>query len=161
MPYEKQNIFNCVKAQVTARAAAEKYGLKVKRSGMCRCPFHDDHEPSMKVDTRFHCFGCGADGDVIDLTARLFGLEPYEAAVKLADDFCLNPKPKRPQKGRGSPDGKNGKGLPFDEKLQMLLKSFQKKLLDCHSTLLRWKEVYAPRKGEKNGILALRWRSVN
>ena len=34
----------------------------------------------MKVDTRFHCFGCGADGDVIDFTARLYGLSPKEAA---------------------------------------------------------------------------------
>ena len=32
--------------------------------------FHDDKNPSMKVDQRFHCFGCGADGDVIDFTAK-------------------------------------------------------------------------------------------
>ena len=24
---------------------------------MCVCPFHDDKNPSMKVDRRFHCFG--------------------------------------------------------------------------------------------------------
>ena len=42
--------------------------------GLC-CPFHDDRHPSMKVDRRFHCFGCQADGDVIDFTARLFGSE--------------------------------------------------------------------------------------
>lgn len=41
---------------------------------MACCPFHDDKHPSMKVDRRFHCFGCQADGDVIDFTARLFGL---------------------------------------------------------------------------------------
>ena len=40
---------------------------------MACCPFHDDKHPSMKVDRRFHCFGCQADGDVIDFTARLFG----------------------------------------------------------------------------------------
>ena len=28
----------------------------------------------MKVDSRFHCFGCGADGDVIDFAAKLFQL---------------------------------------------------------------------------------------
>ena len=29
---------------------------------MACCPFHDDKHPSMKVDRRFHCFGCQADG---------------------------------------------------------------------------------------------------
>ena len=41
----------------------------------------------MKVDQRFHCFGCGEDGDVIDFTAKLFNLSPKEAAEKLAQDF--------------------------------------------------------------------------
>ena len=43
----------------------------------------------MKVDQRFHCFGCGEDGDVIDFTAKLFDLSPKEAAEKLAQDFGL------------------------------------------------------------------------
>ncbi len=54
---------------------------------MACCPFHDDHHPSLKLDKRFHCFGCGEDGDVIDLTARLFRLTPKEAAEKLIADF--------------------------------------------------------------------------
>ena len=56
---------------------------------MACCPFHDDKNPSMKVDQRFHCFGCGEDGDVIDFTAKLFNLSPKEAAEKLAQDFGL------------------------------------------------------------------------
>ena len=72
LPEDKQmSIFNSVKEAVSTRQAAELYGITVNRSGMCRCPFHDDRFPSMKVDTRFHCFGCGADGDVINFTARL------------------------------------------------------------------------------------------
>ena len=57
---------------------------------MACCPFHDDKHPSMKVDRRFHCFGCQADGDVIDFTARLFGLNKKEAALKLAEDFSVS-----------------------------------------------------------------------
>lgn len=72
-----------IKQTVTTRQAAERYGLSVNRSGMARCPFHEDHNPSMKVDDRFYCFGCHASGDVIDFTARLFGLSPYAAAKKL------------------------------------------------------------------------------
>ena len=83
------NFFETVKQSVTTRQAAERYGLSVNRSGMVRCPFHEDHNPSMKVDDRFYYFGCHATGDVIDFTARLFGLSPYAAAQKLEIDFGI------------------------------------------------------------------------
>ena len=84
-----ENVFEAVKQSVSTREAAEFYGIEVKRNGMACCPFHDDKNPSMKVDQRFHCFGCGEDGDVIDFTAKLFDLSPKEAAEKLAQDFGL------------------------------------------------------------------------
>ena len=91
-----ESLFEVVKQSVTAREAAELYGIAVGRGGMACCPFHDDRHPSMKVDTRFHCFGCGADGDVIDFTARLYDLSPKEAAEKLAQDFGLSYDSKAP-----------------------------------------------------------------
>ncbi|WP_431834471.1 CHC2 zinc finger domain-containing protein, partial [Faecalibacterium duncaniae] len=49
------------------------YGMKPDRHGMVCCPFHSDSDPSMKLnDTYYYCFGCGANGDAIDLTAKLF-----------------------------------------------------------------------------------------
>ncbi len=54
------NVFEVVKENVTARQAAEAYGLKVGRTGMACCPFHSDKSPSMKLDERYYCFGCGA-----------------------------------------------------------------------------------------------------
>ena len=84
------NFFETVKQTVTTRQAAERYGLSVNQSGMTRCPFHEDHNPSMKVDDRFYCFCCGASGDVIDFTARLFGISPKDAAEKLAEDFDID-----------------------------------------------------------------------
>ena len=86
----KSNVFEAVKQAVPTRQAAEFYGVQVGRNGMACCPFHDDKHPSMKVDRRFHCFGCQADGDVIDFTARLFGLSSKEAALKLAEDFSVS-----------------------------------------------------------------------
>ena len=84
------NVFEIVKQSVTIREAAERYGIEVKRGGMACCPFHDDKNPSMKLNEEyFYCFGCGATGDVIDLTARLYNLSPKEAAEKLAQDFGL------------------------------------------------------------------------
>ena len=82
--YQRPNLFHAVKAAVTTRQLAELYGLRPDRRGMVCCPFHGDKHPSMKVDTRFHCFACGADGDVIDFAARLHGLSKWDAARRIA-----------------------------------------------------------------------------
>ena len=83
------NIFSEVKEHLTARQAAEFYGLKVKRNGIACCPFHDDKHPSMKIDRNYHCFACGVGGDAIDYVSRMFGLSQYDAALKLIEDFTL------------------------------------------------------------------------
>ena len=84
------NLFDTVKAAVTLRMAAERYGLPIQQGSMIRCPFHADRTPSMKLnEDYFYCFGCGASGDVIDLAARLFNLSGYDAAKKLATDFGM------------------------------------------------------------------------
>ena len=85
-----ESVFEAVKQSVAVREAAQMYGIEVNRSGMACCPFHDDKNPSMKLNEEyFYCFGCGATGDVIDFTARLYNLSPKEAAEKLAQDFGL------------------------------------------------------------------------
>ena len=88
-------LFEQVKECVTARQAAEHYGIKVKRNGMACCPFHKDRHPSMKADKIYHCFACGVGGDAIDFTARLFGISQYEAAKKMIEDFGLDIKNRR------------------------------------------------------------------
>ena len=101
------NVFEAVKQSVTTRQAAERYGIKVNRNGMCVCPFHNDKNPSMKVDRRFYCFGCGATGDVIDFVSRLHGISSKEAALMLAQDFSIPYE-----------DGRNGKKQPIRPRLR-------------------------------------------
>lgn len=84
------NIFSEVKEQLTTRQVAESYGLRIRKNGVACCPFHDDRHPSMKVDKNYHCFACGVGGDVIDYTARMYGLSQYDAAKKLIEDFGLH-----------------------------------------------------------------------
>ena len=84
------NQFESVKAAVPLRQAAENYGLELRRNGMTCCPFHEDRHPSLKLnEDYFFCFGCHASGDVIDFTARLFGICLKDAATKLAADFGI------------------------------------------------------------------------
>jgi hypothetical protein len=155
------NLFSHIKAAITTRQAAELYGLKVSRNGMTCCPFHPDRTPSMKVDTCFHCFGCGADGDVISFVAQMFHLRPIDAAKKLAEDFHIdiNAYLKKPTDKK-----KHQAFMPYHPNEQVLAekpaiiqqKADQKNLgawiahaqdvLIRYSFLLRdWKEQYAPR----------------
>ena len=142
----KSNVFEAVKESVTTRQAAEYYGVQVGRNGMACCPFHDDKHPSMKVDRRFHCFGCQADGDVIDFTARLFGLSGKEAALKLAEDFSVrydakghDPPRRRPVKRKISEE------LRYRQAEQKCFRV----LCDYLHLLERWEKKYAPQTPEE------------
>ena len=84
-------IFEIVKENVDLREAAERYGIDVNRYGKALCPFHNDRHPSLLVaDDHYHCFACGAHGDVIDFAANFFDLPLYEAAQRLAADFGID-----------------------------------------------------------------------
>ena len=134
-----ESVFEVVKQSVTAREAAELYGIAVGRGGMACCPFHDDRHPSMKVDTRFHCFGCGADGDVIDFTARLYDLSSKEAAEKLAQDFGLSYDSKAPI--RRSYVRQKSEAQARKEKRE----HGWRVLTDYYHLLRKWEADYSPR----------------
>ena len=135
------NVFEAVKQSVTTRQAAEHYGIHVGRNGMACCPFHNDKTPSMKLDRRYHCFGCGADGDVIDFAAALYGLGKKEAAVQLAQDFGLSyedwkppGKAKKPKPRQKSPE----------EQFQEAKNRCFRILTDYLHLLMAWRTDYAP-----------------
>jgi len=135
----RMNLFESVKAAVTVRQAAGHYGVEVQRNGMCRCPFHNDRHPSMKLnEDYFYCFGCGAHGDVVDFTARLFGLSSLQAAQKLAYDFGIGPD-------------KPPAAAALKKTEYPLARAFQKEELHCQRVLCDylhllegWKERFAP-----------------
>ena len=57
------------------------------------CPFHKEKTPSFTVNEDkgfFHCFGCGAHGDVIGFVMRDEGLSFPEAVERLAGDAGLS-----------------------------------------------------------------------
>ncbi len=125
------NQFERVKAAVPLRQAAETYGLTVSRNGMTCCPFHEDRHPSMKLnEDYFFCFGCGASGDVIDFTARLFGISLKDASEKLTADFGISADIK-PIAIRQNPS-----------RLDEL--RYRRALTDYLHLLKKWKTQYAP-----------------
>lgn len=137
------NVFEAVKGNVTTRQAAEIYGIRVNRHGMAVCPFHNDKNPSMKVDMRFHCFACQADGDAVDFVSRLFGLPSKEAAMKLADDFgiCYDSRQKpsvKPKIREPTPE----------QRYRQEENRCYKVLTDYFHSLRAWKQQYAPKQPE-------------
>ena len=139
-----ESVFEVVKQSVTAREAAELYSIAVGRGGMACCPFHDDRHPSMKVDTRFHCFGCGADGDVIDFTARLYDLPPREAAEKLALDFGLAYGSQAPPRRRYVRQKTEA------QKLKEKREHGWRVLTDYYHLLRKWETDYSPKTPDEN-----------
>ena len=142
------NLFEAVKEAVTTRDAAERYGVEIDRTGKACCIFHNDRHPSMKVDERFHCFSCGADGDVIDFTSQLFDIGLKDAAEKLATDFHIPYDKERT--GGGFPRHSPAKAR---RSLRERLKNYQNenyRALCVYFGLLRqWEAEYAPRTAEE------------
>lgn len=66
-------------------AVASQAGVKLDRAGRewtACCPFHPDRTPSFTIyadDRRFFCFGCGAQGDVLDFVMRAYRVRLREA----------------------------------------------------------------------------------
>src|SRR5258708_35443583 len=69
------------------------------------CPFHHEKTPSFYVvedKSFFHCFGCGAHGDVVGFVMRADNLDFVEAVEKLAGEAGFAPpQGKPPERGRG------------------------------------------------------------
>ena len=83
------NLFETVRTNVKAVDVVLMAGFQPNRSKMIWCPFHNDKHPSMKVDRRYFCFGCGVKGDTVDFVANYYGLSLKEAAEKIISDFGL------------------------------------------------------------------------
>jgi DNA primase len=79
---EASEIVEVVSAHTDLRRVGTRY------TGLC--PFHDERTPSFSVDPTeklYHCFGCGAGGDVIKFVEEKEGLGFPEAVEALADRY--------------------------------------------------------------------------
>ncbi len=98
------------------------------------CPFHSEKDPSFTVDDEkqlFHCFGCGAGGDIFTLVMERENLSFPEALKYLAEKYNI-PLPKKRE---------------FSPQLQKL----EEKLLKINENALAFfkKNLFATREGEK------------
>lgn len=126
--------------EVSVRDYTGFIGIPVNRAGMIVCPFHDDRNPSMKVDSRYHCFACGADGNVIDFVSSYYGIPKYEAACRIAEEFNLDT-----ESLSGERRQENKENIDYGYIKQYILNY----LISVEKEMKRWLEEYAPRPGDK------------
>ena len=138
------NVFEAVKTSINTREAAARYGVEVNRHGKALCPFHNDRHPSLFVDDdHYHCYACGEHGDVIDFTAKLYGLSLYDAAKKLAYDFGIT-QDKPPTKAMQEKQNRKSEAQRLREHEKLCFSA----LMAYYKLLQEWMVVYAPRTPE-------------
>lgn len=100
------------------------------------CPFHADRSPSFTIfadGERFHCFGCGASGDVLDYVMHLYGLGMVDAAQRLgAGDLPKADLPKLPPADRAN---RNAEALAIWERAIPAAGTLAESYLDCRGIL--------------------------
>ena len=88
---------NSLKERIDLVRVVDHY-LSLEKKGyvyMALCPFHDDRHPSLRVDPEkglYHCFSCGAGGDVFRFVQEKEGCG-FGEAVRLCADICHLPVP--------------------------------------------------------------------
>lgn len=79
-----------IKSHITMEDVIEKYHKTGKHRGRTSCPFHGGVNDNLSYTSKvYHCFVCGAGGDVIDFTMRMTGARFHEAIAQLNSDFRL------------------------------------------------------------------------
>lgn len=84
------NVLKYVSRTADMRRIIARYGYRLNTNGFMHCPFHSEKTASFKLyanNTRWHCFGCGADGDAVDFVKRTEWVNT-DAAVGIVNEIC-------------------------------------------------------------------------
>jgi DNA primase len=123
--------FKSIKSEVSLESVFRHYRVELRRSGKDqyrgRCPIHhgDGREAFHANFARnvFHCFACGAGGNVMDFVAAIERCSVYEAAQKLHTQIISGSDQSRPLP--------NGKELVTKRRKIALPLPFELRGVDC------------------------------
>ena len=78
-----------IKSQYSMMDIAERYGLRPNRAGFIQCPFHQgDRTPSLKLyKNDFHCYACGAHGDIFTFVMLMENCDFKTAFCQLGGEY--------------------------------------------------------------------------
>ena len=99
-PDGEEDVLERIQAAVSLADVVRRYTEEMEDKGdgeyMCRCLFHEDRKPSMSVTAAkglYHCFSCGASGNLFKFVSEMEGLTFREAVVFLADEAGIELPP--------------------------------------------------------------------
>ncbi len=85
-------LIDAIKERVSIPDMLKELKIRLKRSGADKyvicCPFHDEDTPSCMIyvhEDKYHCYGCGVHGDVIDFYQNYLDIEFDEALTRLCE----------------------------------------------------------------------------
>ena len=128
MPLIPETILDEVQARADIVEVIGRY-VPLKRAGRhfkANCPFHQEKTPSFMVNTDkqiFHCFGCGAGGNVFSFLMQHDRLTFPEAVRQLADHVGV----RIPERDPAASDGARERVAALMEKI---CRYFERRLLD-------------------------------
>jgi CHC2 zinc finger len=135
-------VIELVKMSVDIEQAADRYlGVSLtdikgsRRTKMIRCPFHDEKTASFSISqvrNGFKCFGCGVQGDVINLVALQEKVSLARAAYIIAENFGLT-------KGL---DSVKKHELAAKNNDKVLVQKFKKNENSAFLTLAKWNHYF-------------------
>lgn len=111
---------------VDARVKLKKQG---KNFGAC-CPFHNEKTPSFSVSQEkqfYHCFGCGAHGNVLDFVMEFDRLDFVEAIEELASQLGLE-VPREQGSGGGKPGARSKEKLGLYDMMGQISQFYKSQL---------------------------------
>jgi len=82
-----------LKQEINILDLANHFNILVGHNNTAICPFHEDTNASLKFypnTNSFHCFGCAANGTIIDLAMRMQNYSLSEALSYLVEQYHIN-----------------------------------------------------------------------
>ena len=89
-----KEIIEQLKSQIPIHELISEY-IPIKKAGrgyVCLCPFHDDHKPSLQINSQkgiFKCFSCGTGGDLITFYALINKKKWSDSVPELAVKYGI------------------------------------------------------------------------
>lgn len=128
------------------RDILSRYGLRPNRAGFIQCPFHNgDHTASMKIyKDSYHCFGCGAGGDVFSFVQKMDGLSFKDAYIALGGEYASMQEDREVMDRMLEEQRRRKKAAKTRQDKRQKLLSDMHKLNEYISLLMRGKSKFEP-----------------
>lgn len=134
-----------LKAAVSMPQLLETYGFSINRAHKMCCPFHAEKTPSFTVyQDCYHCYGCGAHGDIFSFVMRYYGLTFPQAVVKISNDFGvgIDVEKRRPS-----------------EEVERIRKERERKALEKHRKDVKYQQLAAEHRRLRHDLIEYSPRS--